>query len=144
MNTTAGAVNASQNTTGGQQKPKNPANAHAQRASGLNNSVPASFAKASATLSNLDDKIVSEVLAYLKSNTTASVNINGYASSEGKIEVNQDLSQRRAEAFRSYMVKKGVAADRITATGKGIDNPIASNDTEEGRSKNRRVEVVLN
>ena len=53
------------------------------------------------------------------------------------------LSEKRANSVRDYMVSKGVAADRLTAKGYGEDKPIASNDTREGRAKNRRVELKI-
>ncbi len=56
---------------------------------------------------------------------------------------NQSLSQRRADWVRGYLIKKGVAAERLEARGFGASRPIATNDTPEGRAQNRRVEFVL-
>ena len=77
-------------------------------------------------------------------NSSARLEVFGYASSEGSVAVNQSISQARADAFKNYLIAKSVKADRIKAIGNGIANPIASNDTESGRRKNRRVEVRLN
>jgi outer membrane protein OmpA-like peptidoglycan-associated protein len=52
------------------------------------------------------------------------------------------LSQRRAEAVRNYLISKGIAADRLTAKGYGESQPVADNATDEGRFKNRRVELI--
>lgn len=109
----------------------------------FNNKVPASFNKASASFSNLDKSLVKDIITYLEKNSNAIIAVSGYASSEGELSTNQQLSQSRAEAFKQYLVSKGITENRIVATGKGIDNPIGSNDTEDGRKKNRRVEISL-
>ena len=58
---------------------------------------------------------------------------------------NQSLSQRRAESVRDYLIKNfNISPDRLTAKGYGEEKPIASNDTKEGRSQNRRIEAVFN
>lgn len=68
------------------------------------------------------------------------IEIGGYTDNTGRPEANLIISQRRAEAVKEYLVNRGVSAERITAVGYGSRNPIASNKTEAGRSKNRRVE----
>lgn len=70
--------------------------------------------------------------------------ITGYASSEGTAAYNLKLSKDRANSVKTYLVNSGVSASQIRAIGKGEANPIASNDTEEGRIKNRRVETNRN
>lgn len=109
----------------------------------LNNKVPASFAKASSSLGRIDNNVVSQIVDYLAKNPNSSLNVYGYASSEGDASVNQLLSQKRADAFRAFLISKGVKANRIHSSGKGVENPIASNDNEVGRMKNRRVEIVF-
>ena len=69
--------------------------------------------------------------------------IEGHTDSQGKDDFNQQLSQRRAEAVRSYLVSRGVPADMIKAVGKGEVEPIADNKTAEGRANNRRVEIEI-
>lgn len=70
-----------------------------------------------------------------------SVRVDGYTDSVGTDKYNQSLSERRANAVMSHLVDRGVSASRLTATGYGESNPIASNDTAEGRALNRRVEL---
>ena len=85
------------------------------------------------------------VAAALVGQPTLSVQIIGHTDSVGSLEYNRRLSQRRAESVRRYLVAKGVRDANLQATGLGESRPIASNDTEDGRAQNRRVEfVVLN
>jgi outer membrane protein OmpA-like peptidoglycan-associated protein len=112
-------------------------------AASLNNKIPAEFASKSTSPGSIDDKLVNDLITYLSKNPNAKLTILGYASSEGSLAVNQTLSQKRAEAFKEYLVGKGIPTERIQSVGKGIENPIASNDTEDGRVKNRRVEILL-
>lgn len=104
-------------------------------------SSPTTFPKGSAEVSSVDDAKLNQILDYLKSNPSAIVTIEGYASSEGDAAFNDQLSQARAANFVKFLVSKGVKAENINAVGKGIENPVASNDDEAGRSQNRRVEV---
>ena len=69
--------------------------------------------------------------------------IAGHTDSQGSADYNQRLSERRAYSVRNYLIDQGVAAYRMRAIGYGETRPIASNDTEEGRAKNRRVEITL-
>jgi OOP family OmpA-OmpF porin len=81
-----------------------------------------------------------EVLATLNAQPGLKMLIEGHTDSVGKKEYNQKLSERRAETVMKYLNAKGIAAERMTAKGYGLDRPIASNDTAEGRAENRRVE----
>ncbi len=72
-----------------------------------------------------------------------SITVEGYTDSRGSEDNNRKLSEQRAQSVRSYLVQKGVPADRITAVGKGESDPVATNDTAEGRANNRRVEIVI-
>lgn len=78
----------------------------------------------------------------LKNDKSASINIEGHTSSEGTTEYNQSLSEKRAKAVVADLTKRGIAASRLGAVGVGEVRPLASNDDENGRSLNRRVEVV--
>ena len=69
--------------------------------------------------------------------------IFGFTDSTGRLEFNQKLSEDRAASVRAYLISKGLAASRFQTTGMGPQDPIATNDTPEGRSKNRRVEFAI-
>lgn len=79
----------------------------------------------------------------MKAVPSMQVEIAGYTDSVGTDAYNKDLSQRRANAVRDYLVKNGIPKSRISARGYGEDSPISTNDTEEGRADNRRVEFVV-
>src|SRR5580698_4215104 len=81
--------------------------------------------------------------ALTKSNPESRILVEGHTDSQGKIDFNQDLSLRRGQAVRDYLVSRGMASDRITAQGLGSSRPIASNSNPEGRANNRRVEIVV-
>ena len=67
----------------------------------------------------------------------------GHTDSTGSDSYNQSLSERRANAARTYLLRQGVASDRIEAVGRGESEPVATNDSAEGRQENRRVEVAI-
>lgn len=71
------------------------------------------------------------------------ITIFGYTDSTGSADYNLKLSGERAASVRSYLVSKGISAARFHVTGMGIADPIASNETVEGRSQNRRVEFAI-
>lgn len=82
-----------------------------------------------------------ELIPVLKNNPALRVEIQGHADSTGTNTYNQGLSERRAKAIRAYLTKKNIDASRLTAVGFGEEKPAYSNDTSEGRAKNRRVEL---
>ena len=69
--------------------------------------------------------------------------IEGHTDSNGNDDSNLRLSQQRADSVKSYLTSRGVKAERVQAVGKGEAQPVASNDTAEGRANNRRVEIVI-
>jgi outer membrane protein OmpA-like peptidoglycan-associated protein len=88
-------------------------------------------------------EILDIVAMVLKGNTAVRISIEGHTDDKGKADHNRDLSKRRAGSVKSYLVSKGVAADRLETTGFGPDKPIASNKTKKGREQNRRVEFMI-
>ena len=109
----------------------------------INNKVTATFKKAGTGPENIDSEIVEQIKSYLENNIKGSITIFGFASSEGDLASNKIISQARADNFKNYLILQGISADKIISMGKGIDDPIANNDTEEGRQMNRRVEVTV-
>ena len=69
--------------------------------------------------------------------------IEGYTDSMGSDEMNQSLSQRRADAVKGYLVGQGVSSARLSSSGRGENSPVADNESAAGRQQNRRVEVVI-
>ncbi len=84
-------------------------------------------------------KVSGIVLAY----PSLRLSVEGHTDSVGTDDYNQQLSEKRAEAVRQYLVQQGISGETIVATGFGKTAPIASNETPEGRQQNRRVELVL-
>ncbi|MBD0400720.1 OmpA family protein [Flammeovirga sp. EKP202] len=84
------------------------------------------------------------IVELLKSESTIEeVTITGYTDDQGKESYNQWLSEKRAQTVKNYLVKKGIAATRLIVEGKGESEPVDSNETEEGRKQNRRVEFKI-
>lgn len=92
----------------------------------------------STATSNLD-----KIVKVFKQNPKTQIMIYGYTDSVGKDEYNMKLSRSRANAVKSYLGTKGIGAKRITAQGMGEADPVATNDTDAGRAKNRRVEFAI-
>ncbi|WP_111415262.1 OmpA family protein [Billgrantia lactosivorans] len=86
---------------------------------------------------------LNDVANVLTQYTDTRVNIAGHTDSTGDDAYNQRLSERRAEAVGNYLAQAGVARNRLSMNGYGESQPLASNDTEEGRAQNRRVEITL-
>lgn len=101
------------------------------------------FALGSAVLSAAGKSGIDEKLVGIDPAKVASVSIVGHTDATGSEQSNMDLSVRRAQAVKEYLVSKGIADSKITATGKGESIPFASNDTADGRAQNRRVEVMF-
>jgi outer membrane protein OmpA-like peptidoglycan-associated protein len=90
------------------------------------------------TANNLD-----KLAAFLNRYPDRNVIIEGYTDNIGSDDYNFDLSQRRAESVRGYLMSQGIATDRMSASGKGEGSPVASNSDATGRQMNRRVEILI-
>ena len=74
---------------------------------------------------------------------SANIEIAGHTDADGEDESNQALSEKRAEAVADYLVKAGLPADRFKAIGYGSTQPLATNDTDEGKAQNRRIDFMV-
>lgn len=86
---------------------------------------------------------LARVVAFVQGAPDAMVRIEGHTDSRGSDNLNQVLSQRRAEAVRDALIEEGIAGARLQAVGLGENQPVADNASEQGRARNRRVDVVL-
>ncbi|HKJ76102.1 MAG TPA: OmpA family protein [Gammaproteobacteria bacterium] len=100
------------------------------------------FAVNEATLDAAARQTLDELVPQIADNPNIKqVVITGHTDSTGNADYNLDLSQRRAQAVRSYFIRQGVPAGKIVARGRGENEPVADNGTQEGRRRNRRVEL---
>src|SRR6056297_2175132 len=98
----------------------------------------------SAELDRSSKAALDRAVAVIKSHSEAvNLNVVGHTDSRGDEAYNQKLSERRADAVVDYLVSKGVSRSSLSSSGKGESEPMASNDTEDGRAQNRRVELVV-
>jgi OOP family OmpA-OmpF porin len=90
------------------------------------------------------DEVMEEVRKYMVANPDVTLlRIEGHTDSDGDREHNMDLSRRRAEAVRNYLIGRGIDATRLESKGFGPDAPLESNKTRAGKAKNRRIEFKL-
>lgn len=101
------------------------------------------FDSNSATLKPAGANTLTGVAMVLKEYKKTAVNVTGYTDSTGSQQLNMRLSQQRADAVASSLIVQGVDARRIHTSGMGPANPIAGNDTADGKAQNRRVEITL-
>ena len=91
-----------------------------------------------------DAKVVlDEAASTLKEEGSVAIIAEGHTDSRGGDAYNQGLSMRRANAVRDYLVKAGISSSRISTEGMGEGKPVATNDTDDGRAQNRRVELRI-
>lgn len=86
--------------------------------------------------------VLDEIAKLLKENPDWKMTVEGHTDNIGGEAFNKDLSDKRSASVKNYLTTAGIAADRLESTGLGLSKPIASNDTEIGRARNRRVELV--
>ena len=101
------------------------------------------FETGASTIKSSSFKLLDEIFESAIVAEGLKVGIYGHTDNVGSDEKNIPLSEQRANAVKNYMLKKGMKESRIETKGYGSTKPIASNDTQEGKSKNRRVEIVL-
>ncbi|MGC4235291.1 MAG: OmpA family protein [Niabella sp.] len=99
------------------------------------------FASGSDKIQSASFKLLDDIAGVIKSDD-AHYAIIGHTDSDGDKTANLDLSKKRAESVKNYLVSRGVSASRVQADGKGESQPVASNSTSEGKAQNRRVEFV--
>lgn len=97
----------------------------------------------SASLDQLSRYELDNLASLMKQYSTAKVELRGHTDNVGNPEMNMNLSQSRAEHVKDYLIGKGISSDRLVAKGFGETLPLESNDTEEGREKNRRTELRI-
>lgn len=88
-------------------------------------------------------EVLNKVVQLLKDNPVYQLKISGYTDSSGGEAANLQLSEKRAKRVRAYLIENGIEGDRLEANGYGEANPVADNNTPEGRRKNRRVELEI-
>lgn len=101
------------------------------------------FETNSASLNSNFFEVLDSVALVLNEYKSTLVTVAGYTDSTGPPEYNQKLSERRASTVALYLHSRGVARERLAAIGHGENRPVASNNTAEGRARNRRVEITL-
>jgi outer membrane protein OmpA-like peptidoglycan-associated protein len=88
--------------------------------------------------------IVDQIFELMKSDATLKISIEGHTDNVGDAAINKKLSNDRAKAVMDALITKGIDKTRMSFVGWGQEKPVADNRTEEGRTKNRRVEIVKN
>jgi outer membrane protein OmpA-like peptidoglycan-associated protein len=102
------------------------------------------FDTASYTLKPGAREMLAKISGILLAHPGLNLQVEGHTDSVGSDEYNQQLSEQRAQSVRDFLVGQGVPADTVTSRGFGKTQPVATNDTAEGRQRNRRVELVVN
>jgi outer membrane protein OmpA-like peptidoglycan-associated protein len=90
-----------------------------------------------------DVPVLEEAVRTLKAEGLPTVVATGYTDSVGSEAYNDKLSMRRADSVRAWLVEHGIPRNKIVAEGRGERDPVASNETEDGRAQNRRVELKI-
>ena len=106
-------------------------------------SLQVNFPFASNILPSSSDADIEALTKFLKDNTSSKVSIVGHTDNNGIDARNQPRSESRAKALADKLIANGIDANRITTSGQGSKHPVASNETNEGRAQNRRIEVVI-
>jgi len=110
---------------------------------GLNDLPPVYFDTDKATIRPESLDVLRDVADRLDDRSNVRVRVIGHTDSRNTVAYNMDLSQRRAEAVVSFLIEQGIQADRLVPVGRGESEPVANNDTDQGRAENRRVEYEV-
>ena len=94
-------------------------------------------------LKNESTSELNKLIAFLKNSPTAKIEISGHTDNTGDKKSNQLLSENRAKSVYDYLIKQGITATRLTFKGYGDTKPVASNETNEGKTQNRRTEFTI-
>jgi len=106
--------------------------------------VGLTFASGSAEIRPDNFSLLTKVQRVIREFPESAITVEGHTDSQGNEAMNQELSRRRAIAVREYLLSNiAMSADRITAVGYGESRPVAPNDAEAGRARNRRIEIML-
>jgi OmpA-OmpF porin, OOP family len=101
------------------------------------------FAKSSSELTEDSKLMLADLVKIMKAYPNVTIKINGHTDSRGDEDKNKKLSSDRAESVKNYLKLNGISSERVTTEGYGSSKPILDNSTEEGRAKNRRIEVYV-
>lgn len=101
------------------------------------------FATNSSTLSEASKSALRNFANSLKANPDTDIKIIGYTDNTGKVDYNQTLSEKRARSVYDYLMQQSISSDRMIYEGRGVHDPVADNNTPEGRALNRRVEIII-
>jgi len=100
------------------------------------------FDNGKATIQPASANVLGEIVKLLQQNADLKLRVEGHTDNQGNAAANQALSEKRAQAVVAWLTGKGISASRLAAKGFGATKPVADNGTEDGRAKNRRVELV--
>lgn len=101
------------------------------------------FSHDGAGISDEQQSLLSSVVESLNQINYQKLTVVGHTDSSGQLAYNNKLSQQRAEQVKAFLLQQGLSAERVTAKGRGPAEPVADNNTVQGRAENRRVELVL-
>ncbi len=100
------------------------------------------FDTGKATIQADSENTLNQVVALLQQNPDLKLRVEGHTDNQGNTAANQALSEKRAQAVVAWLVAHGIPADRLSAQGFGSSKPVADNSTDDGKAKNRRVELA--
>ena len=101
------------------------------------------FESGKAELTQTGRAILDEMAAAMKKLNDRKIDVIGHTDSQGNKTTNQNLSQARADAVKAYLIGAGIKGELLSASGQGADRPVASNDSSDGRARNRRIEFRM-